>query len=354
MIGNNRYKIVGWINFQSTNENSHWTEYRMFDMNTQQEWWLSADEYNNEYSLSHIRSRGISVRPDLQGYHEVDRGTAVVMSYGGNVDVDMGETVNYTEYEDLAEDNIKSIEQWEDETEYSEGFYIDTYDIESLGVHQQPQVANDPVKLITLVVVLIFSMPLLSIIPSILTANNQSAIKNYLASSQNYSYTTSITSNINNKDKADVYSTVLSVDEASKDILKGIDGSTESVQQNTEDLDDNSVAIMTKKEYCLVYTDSETNKTLVQISTRQYTYSNDNDLYHSRSSTRRYYRRFYHSRGHSYDKKRYKKHTDSYSDYSGGALATNSNDSYNTYSKSVRQSSVASRSSSGGGTSSGK
>ena len=112
---------------------------------------------------------------------------------------------------------------------------------------------------------------------------------------------------------------------------------------------------MTDDEYCLVYEDSEDGGTLVQICTRLYAYSSSNEPYHSRRSTGRYFRRYYYTKGYSSDKGSYSTdHTSSYGSYSDTTVSTNSNDTYSNYSNSVRQASIASRSSSGGGTSSGK
>ena len=85
-------------------------------------------------------------------------------------------------------------------------------------------------------------------------------IRNYLEDSPFYSYETSITSDLNEEEKADVYSTSRSIEMAAKDIINAIDGETEDVQENTED---ESVAILTEHEYCLVY-ESEEGKTMVQ------------------------------------------------------------------------------------------
>lgn len=356
-IENEQYQIIGYIDFQSTNENSHWTEYRILNTARGQEWWLSADDYNNEYSLSRVADSGFGIsQPDTTGYHMVDMGTAVVTGYGGDVDVDRGEIVNYTEYEDLSEDNIISVEVWEDETEHSRGRYVDTHDIESVGavkVTRKVSGGKQNSGIIALTFIAIFFAPMIiqfaaSMIP-------KQAISKYLKNSSYYTYSTSITSSTNEKEKADVYKTFLSMDEAAKDIIDAIDGETEDVQQNKEDSDDNSIAILTKREYCLVYADAETGGTLVQISSRLYTYTSDSQPYHSRTHTHRFYRRHYYSRAYTYDSDKYsKKYSNSYGSYSDSTIPVDASDSYRTYSNSVRQASVAARSSSGGGTSSGK
>ncbi|MFR2694444.1 MAG: DUF4178 domain-containing protein [Enterocloster bolteae] len=62
-------------------------------------------------------------------YRQADAGQAVVTSCFGQVDTSPGDTVRYTEYEDGTEELIIAVEQWEDETEYSKGCYLDMDEI---------------------------------------------------------------------------------------------------------------------------------------------------------------------------------------------------------------------------------
>ena len=126
----------------------------------------------------------------------------------------------------------------------------------------------------------------------------------------------------------------------------------EDVQQNEED---NSVAIITDNEYCIVYSDTDdVNNTLVQVSSRLYAYTSSESPYHSNTYVSNYYRDYYYSRGYSSDNERYNKYATSYENFSGDYIDKNISDNYRTYSTSVRQSSVYSRSSVGGGTGFGK
>ena len=175
-------------------------------------------------------------------------------------------------------------------------------------------------------------------------------IRNYLEDSPFYSYETSITSDLNEEEKADVYSTSRSIEMAAKDIINAIDGETEDVQENTED---ESVAILTEHEYCLVY-ESEEGKTMVQASSRAYVYQSTNDPYHARATTSRHYRNFYYFRGFSRDASRYNNRASGYQNYDGTAPEYNYSDTYRTYSNTVRQGSAGTRTSSGGGIGFGK
>lgn len=165
-----------------------------------------------------------------------------------------------------------------------------------------------------------------------------------------YSYETSITSDLNEEEKADVYSTSRSIEMAAKDIINAIDGETEDVQENTED---ESVAILTEHEYCLVY-ESEEGKTMVQASSRAYVYQSTNDPYHARTTTSRHYHSFYYFRGYSRDASRYNNRASGYQNYDGTAPEYNYSDTYRSYSNTVRQGSTGTRTSSGGGIGFGK
>ena len=143
----------------------------------------------------------------------------------------------------------------------------------------------------------------------------------------------------------------MDISETVTDIITGIDGKTNSIMQNSED-DDNSIAILTNNEYCLVYTSTD-GDTLVQVSSRKYAYYTDSDPYHSSTGTSRYYRRYYYTKGYYSDRSSYSGYSP-YSSYNDTEVSYDSDSYYNTYSKSIRQSSSSHRTSSGGGLSSGK
>ena len=159
----------------------------------------------------------------------------------------------------------------------------------------------------------------MSVILYVHTVKNKKTIHKYLEGNINFSYQTSITSGLNEKERADVYSTDLSVDDAAKAIIQAIDGGTEDVQKNGED---DSVAILTKGEYCLVYTSTD-QTTMVQISSCAYVYQSTNTPYHATGHTHSYYRGFYYSRGFFGDRDRYRQRTSGYENYSGETVDTN-------------------------------
>ena len=360
--------VVGSISYRNIYDNSMWMEYRLISQKTGREKWLSYDEEFREYSVSEVTNSASTA-----GFHEVDRGQEEVMGAWGDVDVEIGDKADFVEFEDVTEEKIISWETWDDGLEVSAGYYLDENEVERIGQSDGRYGGDGPYgggnpyggnrctggrktvgngKMIILLLVIFFGAPILSIVTSVISAKSQEtiAISKYLNKSPAYTYVTSITGSQN--EKADVYQTIGDIDWAAKDIIETIDGNTVDVQQNTEE-GDGSVAILTSKEYCLIYT-SEDGDTLVQISTRKYAYYNDDDHYRSDTRTRRYYRGFYYSRGYSSDASSYSTGSSPYDGYTGDVVGNSASDNYSSYSDSVRQASVDSRYSSGGGTSSGK
>lgn len=349
--------VVGSISYRNIYDNSMWMEYRLISQQTRREKWLSYDEEFKEYSVSEMTGAA-----STDGYHEVDRGRQEVMGAWGDVDVEIGDKADFVEFEDPTEEKIISWETWDDGREISTGYYLDEDEVKKIGQsdgrygggnsyggnrYRGGGKGNDLIKILVSIMVVALWMFIM-----IATTASQSTttISKYLRKTPAYTYVTSITGSQN--EKADVYKTVGDIDWAAKNIIDAIEGNTVDVQQNTED-GDGTVAILTKKEYCLIYT-SEDGDTLVQISTRKYAYYNDDDPYRSDTGTRRYYRRYYYSRGYYSDTSDYSTGSSPYSGYTGDTLGSSSSDTYSSYSDSVRQSSINSRTSSGGGTSSGK
>lgn len=352
------YQVTGKILYRNLNDNFKWFEYKIVSEQSGYERWLSYDFAYNEYSISEVVGYA-----DMNGYHEVDNGTELVEGAWGDVDVEVGDRAVFVEYEDSTEEYIISYEQWEDMNEWSRGYYLDSNEVTlvSRNSASNPYVSNynfpnqntgnlKP-KVGLVKVVMMFTMIISAFfgIKSVYGGLTNTSVLKYLKKSSSYEYVTSITGSTS-KD-ADVYKSGLTLDGTARDIINAIDGKTESVQQNNED-DDKSIAILTKKEYCYIYI-SEDNEVLVQISSREYAYANDSSLYHSNDYSDRYYRRYYYSRGYTSDSTTYDTYSP-YSSYDDTTINSNSSDIYSSYASSVRQASVSSRNSSGGGTSSGK
>lgn len=356
------YLVTGGMEFHNRLDGSIWTEYCLQGIQNRQTRWLSVDNNYEEYAIYQECSYNsdfeeISIQKNE--YREADSGKAEVTGCFGITNTEPGDMVSYTEYEDGSEELIMAVEQWEDGTEYSRGYYLDRGEIVpgtggaagETGIRSSMQ-GGAPSRFINIRNLLIGGviLAIIGVFLFYMIKPNKKPMLEYLKTNTQFSYQTSITSDLNSKEKADVYSTALSVDDAVKVIIQAIDGETEDVQKSEED---NSVAILTKDEYCLVYTSTD-QITMVQISSRAYVYQSTNTPYHATHRTHSYYRGFYYTRGLWSDRNRYSKFASGYEGYSGDTVEANRNDPYKSYSDSVRQSSINSRNSSGGGISSGK
>lgn len=350
------YCVIGGIEFSNSYDGSKWVEYLLKPAPSGQTRWLSIDNLYEEYAIYTQYSYSSAFREEeigRAGFREADSGTARVVRCFGQVDVCPGDTVKYTEYEDGTEEQLISIEVWDEETEYSKGWYLDREEITPLDGGKEP--GSSGISLKTgrpkrfAYLWILGALAVLGFGSYLLFQKQDKSIGRFLSQNSYFTYETSITSNLNSRQKADVYRTSLPIESAAKEIIKAIDGKTEAVQEG----EDQSVAILTRKEYCLIYEGTE-GEVLVQISLRAYTYQSTNSLYHSNPLTHAYYRRFYYSRGFFQDYSRNKNKSNGYENYNEGILDINSNDPYKSYSDSIRQSSIKSRSSSGGGISSGK
>lgn len=359
-IGGIKYCVIGGIEFHNQSDSSRWTEYCLKEIPGNQIKWLSIDNIYEEYAIytqCTYNREFEELNLSQNGYHQVDSGYAAVTTSFGRIDTNSGDTVRYTEYEDSTEELIMAIEQWEDETEYSRGYYLDPEEIVLLDVEIAAEKENRIIKsgnttsagMKKIIIAIALSAVLILVFYTYLHSN-QKVIHKYLESNSQFTYRTSITSDLNHKEKADVYTSAQSVDTVVKAILEAISGETENVQKNDED---DSVAILTRSEYCLIYTSTD-QITTIQISSRAYVYQSTNTPYHATSHTHSYYRRFYYTKGFWSDRSRYSEAASGYESYNGETISTNPNDPYKSYSDSIRQSSINSRKSSGGGISSGK
>lgn len=372
-IGGRLYSVEGYISFVNRQDNCRWIEYKLADSQSSAVKWLSIDVVNREYALYtqtlySDEFEEMSMRS--KGYKQVDSGEASVMEYKGSVDSRHGDNVRFTEFEDATEEKILAMETWVDETEYSKGYYLDADEIQKVPASggstkgtggsgyssngynrvNNYQVQNDIKRLIEKIpwsYVIPFSLILFFVLSSAMAGSH--SLKDKIKKDTRFSYITSMTADINNKQRADVYRTNLSVEETAKIILGFAEGNVESVDESRED---GTVAILTKKEYCLVYT-SEDKETLVQLSSRKYTYYSRHNPYHSFGHTGGFYRSFYYAAGYGYDRRHYSG-VNAYQNYTGGAASINNNNRYSQYSETIKQESAASRESSGGGTGAGK
>ncbi|MBP0976654.1 MAG: DUF4178 domain-containing protein [Oscillospiraceae bacterium] len=359
------YVVLGSVTYRNTADGNCWDEYRMQKTEGASEVWLSIDDVFSEYSVTHVVGERC---PSLRGYHIVDHGHEVVIAASGSVDVVPGDQADFNEYEDDTEEKIISEELWSDGAEYSTGHYVDAEDIffsrhDKAALEKAEAGIRRRALIITALALMVFFLPLLGFLFDVLSGlfYSPQTISHYLSrqsktAAPRYSYVTSVTGEA--KQKADVYSagSAYSIDFIAEDIITAIEGETEYVQKDDEagEGEEGSVAILTKKEYCLVYPSEDNNEVLVQVSKRKFAYTTDESPYRSNRHARRYYRRFYYSTGYSSDSSSYRKYSSPYSSFDDTSISYSDSNSLNTYSGTVRQDSINARRSDGGGLSNGK
>lgn len=340
MIDSQKYVVNNMIEFKE--DSWIWQEYEVQkyssgDSYHYQKYWLTIeqDEYNkNEYYLYSIYNKRINVNniefeDNGKKYELFESGVATVKSYFGPTDVDPYEKCKYYDYISESKDEIISIEIWSDETEYTIGKKINDYQIQI-----KDEIDNEYLKknttnsskfsiFIVLFFIILFIFPFIgSLLRGIFV--NKSMDKYLSKNTSKYTYITSVTNNSNNK-KAKVYMAKLNtLDETVKDIIDGVPEGITEVIDDDSNTEKDGYALETKNEYAYIYM-HEDGKIYIQISNKEYV-NDSGTTYHSSHNT--YYHRSY--------RRRYR------------------STSYYNYASSARQSSINSRSYSGGGTSSGK
>ena len=324
--------VINMIEFK---EKSYvWEEYEIVNQQTQKHTWLSVEKDEDDNSIEYyvyedynyyINEKENEFISNNKTYKLYESGTTYVKNYFGNADVDLGEKCNYKDFMCDDDKTIISVENWAGEREVTIGYKVEQIDIrimeeyEQVGPISSTKKATTVYKFIGCVIaaltLVIIWLPL---------GGSKNSIRKYLKTNNSkYNYVTSVTNNENNK-KAQVYmSSFETIDETVKDIINGVPEGITKTKDLGEGNSNGGIGLETSKEYAYIY--MENNKVYVQVSEKKYV-ENSGTTYHS-SHYNHYYRTY---------------------------RTTNENSTYKSYAASARQSSINSRKSSGGGTSSGK
>lgn len=331
-----KYTVVNMIEYKE--DTWVWQEYEIKHEAGAIRWLCVEKDENNktEYSIydkyyGDINENEISFSSQNTQYELYEKGTATVKDYFGNADVDVGERCEYIDYISEDKSKVLSIEKWEEEIEKSEGRYIDSSKVRITNEidtqkEEMEKINKKKGRIMSWIIYGIIFLPLIISVFSSLTSGlfvNKS-IQKYIDKQKKYTYVTSVTNNTN-REKAKIYKSPYGdIDTTVKDIISGVpEGITDTIDTdpNTEE---DGIGLKTKNEFAYIYL--ENGNVYVQVSNKNYANNNTGSTYHNRYHT--YYYATYNSNRSSY--------------------------TYSTYKNSARQQSVNSRTSSGGGTSSGK
>lgn len=351
------YKIDSYIVYEDE-ENSRFIEYELkAETNKKDILWICVG-INYEETLFFKEAKYADGEKSLinKGYELIEDLEARTIN-SCNADNDPYEKVHFKEFRNKDTKQIFSIETWEDEICYSESMDMNVEDIDILidtSTQNKTSESSDKKTSIPYLKYILLLLIPIGLLFGSSYLNKKKFIETYLKEDSSYEYFTSITSDVDSKLKADVYKTELSMETATEFIVGAASQLIQDVQSSE---DEYSIGILTKYEYAIVYIGMD-DKTYIQISPREYIYVGGDDLYHAYyPSSNMYYRDFYYSFGYEKDKSKYKKRVSPYVAYAGNTVAKNSSDKYRVLKSSgpsIKQSSVYSRSSSGGGLSSGK
>ncbi len=356
-----RYTVVGMIQFSEGGYS--WTEYKLRSESGDIEW-LSVDEDGSQASLfksvtPKVKTSADSVSYETRNYDLQEQGSATVSQCEGNVDVDLHETVHYYEYADNFGRNLFSLEDWDGDIENSVGHTVPIDDIRlsessssRSGVagghstnrrndydsrHHKESNTNWMKWVFGGTVVFILLLFVFNILAK------AKDVDKFMDEDPNFSYVTSITADSTSIGPAKVYKSELSVRKTADYLIAKVRPREHSDLNNSE-----TASLLYKNSYVFIY-QGEDEETLVQYSTREYTYRSNNSLYRSRRmGYGSIYRDYYFYRAWRHDSSRYSR--SSFNNYKPANTAS----SLGTVDGSVRQSSSGSRNSIGGGTSFGK
>lgn len=348
-VNDEKYQVKGKIVFEDKNDvNFTWNEYFISD-SSGIDLWLSIDRDD-------IILWSTSRRYATNSFALVEKGTEVVRSAYGDVDVEKGDVAYYEEYEDHSSYTCYCEESWDDETEYSVGQRIKNNKIKLINKTNEVVTEKSNSKstpFIIIGVVLLFLYLTVGRNGCSKPSENFPSVSDVLkVDKSNYSYKTSITGQRNLY--ATIYTTMFNTVSTTKNIIEKIEGDVETIQENPQD--SSMVAILTPNEMCLVYQSVADSSTLVHIASREWTIMNfDQPLYQADSLTEDFYRSFYDYNAFSADSAEYSD-DDLNTNYQSSGHRSNYDSHYHThisgyylYANSVRQSAIQRRGSSGGG-----
>ncbi|MGM9532440.1 DUF4178 domain-containing protein [Intestinibacter sp.] len=132
-----RFKCIEIVEYTYT-EGSY-TEYTLKSLSDKKVKWLEI-ENEEAYLYEGINRKKFDTCKGEFSSGKTYSGTSKVKSFSGNADVDLGEVVSFVEFYSSNDENVASIETWENgETEYSLGKRIN---IDTISVYQSYNSSN--------------------------------------------------------------------------------------------------------------------------------------------------------------------------------------------------------------------
>jgi len=231
-------------------------------------------------------------------YNVYKKGIAIVNKHYGNADVSSHESCEYVEYISRDQKNKVSIKKWDGKIERERGEYIDVLRVKIRDEYEEEKIKNEKIRNKSSVIIfyglcLFLAIPILSVMLPELLVNK--SIGKYLekqtkVDTPKYTYITTLTNDVNDKEAKVYQSTLTTIDAVVKDIVDGVpEGITEIVDTNL-DTEEDGVGIHTRKDFAYIY--FENGVIYIQVSRGAYVNAGG-ALYHSNHQTN--YEKTYHN-----------------------------------------------------------
>ena len=342
-VENTFYRVSGKIQYKNVETQRTWYEYRVFSPETGEEAWYSCDIYKDENWLTKLQSDD-----SLEDVYFLEQEALQVVATKGVVGDEVGDTMVLKKHQDAFGKNVKLVKSWSEKEEYFSGYCEGAREnpfTENMGATKNRKTKKKwfgrnkertPIQKSMLMFRLIVSV-LVLLIASLGSLWNRlnvpSAIEFMEDNPMRFIHVHSLISE--QEDFADVYMSTESMDDTAIAVIEHIEGKAEEVQQNAE-LGDDSIAILTEKEYCFIYK-SENNQVLVQVCKRKYAYTCDHPLFQGTELSNEFYKHFYYTWGYRDDRVTYLEVASPYMTYQNTVLNVNNGDKFLKYAKKIRE-----------------
>ncbi|MGG7179058.1 hypothetical protein ACQPU1_15860 [Clostridium paraputrificum] len=329
--------------FRDASNDYRWSKYKLVIIGTDSERWIIVDSFNSCYFSSAGDYNIENLAEDNQGFE-----AAEVIFCSSKDKFNTGEVIKYKVIKDSLGDRIiySEISNWKLETikaevinkefieieeDNSEQEYLEEQ--ESMEIFEEYEredaekiegIVNIPLgsggasvsfpirlskKTWAIILVTIFIVGGIRnfIVNNSLKYNGD--IGSYILTSKDQDFASlSDKKSYSNDEKAFIYTTYLSVENAAKIIKRDVGFYDDEYYMNEGGT---AIAIITWEEYCFIYKGID-GQTIVQVSYRLYSYTNGDMLYNASDEIQRFYEASYYNYGYEEDTKRFREYDSPY------------------------------------------
>lgn len=287
-IDNGVYRVVSLVSSIEDKGTKKYNIYRLEEINDYQIKFLYINTKDKTYMLlvEYPFNKFFNEEKLLNdGYNKIS-GQSMIIESRGAIDYYLLDNINYSLY--VKDENIALIQKSKKNSKYLKGkrilredFALKNHDSEFLKlelenkiIYNNENTQNQKVKKRALIVTPIILLIMLILLVFIGNKENV-LISNNISKNIELEHVSTVTSTEAEKEKAEIYESDLKVAQLADLLIEENKNNIVEILKNDKE---STVIIITDDEYCIVYTGDQY-KTLVQISSREYLYFSDNELY---------------------------------------------------------------------------